>query len=271
MATSMRGQPDGVATSSSTGPRCATRSTSRWSRRCTASSTTWARRDDVRAWCSRGAGGKAFAGGADIAELRERTPPRGVLRRQPHAVPEAGGFSPADDRGDRGLCAGRRPRAGAGAAICAWRRRAAKVGLPEVDAGHLPGGGRHLAAAAVGGAGPREGLVFTGRILEAAEATQLGPLRAARREPTRWPRRSSWPREIAANAPLAVQVAKVSLNTLARGEATRRGRAARPGAAVRLAREARADDGVSREANEEVAGLCRCYRPPAVQRERTQP
>ena len=93
----------------------------------------------------------------------------------------------------------------------------AKLGLPEVTLGIYPAAGGTWRLPRVVGLGRAKDLVFTGRIVDAVEANGWGlferfvdtdALSAA----------LVVARQIAANAPLAVQVAKVSLNTLARGD-----------------------------------------------------
>ena len=91
--------------------------------------------------------------------------------------------------------------------------RTRKVGLPEVTLGIYPAGGRHLAAAAPRGAGPGE----RAGVHRAASST---PRRRTRwgcssgwwTKARPWTRRRTWRRRSPRNAPLAVQVAKVSLN-----------------------------------------------------------
>jgi enoyl-CoA hydratase/carnithine racemase len=96
--------------------------------------------------------------------------------------------------------------------------KAAKVGLPEVTLGIYPAAGGTWRLPRIVGMGRAKELVFTGRIADAAEADGWGlferfveadALKAA----------FELAAQIALNSPLAVQVAKVSLNGIARGDA----------------------------------------------------
>ena len=94
--------------------------------------------------------------------------------------------------------------------------KTAKVGLPEVTLGIYPAAGGTWRLPKVVGMGRAKDLVFTGRVVDADEAFSWGlferlvdsdALAEAKRVAA----------TIAANAPLAVQVAKVSLNTGGKG------------------------------------------------------
>jgi enoyl-CoA hydratase len=175
----------------------------------------WATRDEVRAVVISGAGGKAFASGADIAELRERT-----HREALHGVNQVL-FQQVEDFPRPTLAAIDGHALGGGlelALACDLRiaSRAAKIGLPEVTLGVHPSAGGTWRLPRVVGLGRAKDLILTGRIVDAAEATGWGlferlvdadALAAA----------FDVAAQIAANAPLAVQIAKLSLNALARG------------------------------------------------------
>lgn len=178
----------------------------------------WARRDDVKVVVLSGAGGKAFAGGADIAELRERTHKEAFYGVNQTLFQKLEDFPRPTIAAIDGYALG----GGLELALACDLRVAsmtAKVGLPEVTLGIYPAaGGTHRLPRMVGLGFAKE-MVFTGRIVEALEAANRGiverlvetdALKAA----------FELAEAIAKNAPLAVQVAKVSLNTLARGEST---------------------------------------------------
>jgi len=178
----------------------------------------WARRDDVRSVVLSGAGGKAFAGGADIAELRERTHKEAFWGVNQTLFQKLEDFPRPTIAAIDGYALG----GGLELALACDLRvasKTAKIGLPEVTLGIYPAAGGTHRLPRVIGLGRAKELVFTGRIVEASEAAQWGlferfveadALRAA----------LELAAQIAANAPLAVQVAKVSLNSLARGEST---------------------------------------------------
>ena len=178
----------------------------------------WARRDDVRAVVFSGAGGKAFAGGADIAELRERTHKEGFYGVNQTLFQKVEDFPRPTVAALDGWALG----GGLELALACDLRvasKTAKVGLPEVTLGIYPAAGGTHRLPRVVGLGRAKELVFTGRIVDATEAAGWGlferfvesdALKAA----------FELAEQIAKNAPLAVQVAKVSLNTLARGEST---------------------------------------------------
>lgn len=174
----------------------------------------WAERDDLRAVIISGAGGKAFAGGADIAELKERTHREaffGINQRL---------FQKLEDFPRPVIAAIDGYALGGGlelALACDLRvaSRGAKVGTPEVSLGIFPGAGGTWRLPRLIGLGRAKELVFTGRVLDADEAFALGlferlvdidALGSARELAA----------QIARNDALAVQVAKVSLNALAR-------------------------------------------------------
>lgn len=175
----------------------------------------WATDHRVKVVILSGAGGKAFAGGADIGELRERT------HSEAFFAVNGTMFQKVEDFPRPVIAAIDGYALGGGlelALACDLRvaSKSAKVGLPEVTLGIYPAAGGTWRLPRVVGLGRARDLVYTGRILGADEAYALGlferlvetdALGAAR----------ALAAEIAANDPLAVQVAKVSLNTLARG------------------------------------------------------
>jgi enoyl-CoA hydratase len=178
----------------------------------------WARRDEVRAVVFSGAGGKAFAGGADIAELRERT------HREAFYGVNQTLFQKVEDFPRPTIAAIDGYALGGGlelALACDLRvaSRGAKVGLPEVTLGIYPAAGGTHRLPRVVGLGRAKELVFTGRIVEAAEAAPWGLFERIV-EADALTAALELAAQMAQNAPLAVQVAKVSLNALARGDST---------------------------------------------------
>lgn len=174
----------------------------------------WAERDELRAVVLSGAGGKAFAGGADIAELKERTHREaffGINQRL---------FQKLEDFPRPVIAAIDGYALGGGlelALSCDLRvaSKSAKVGMPEVSLGIFPGAGGTWRLPRVVGFGHAKELIFTGRILDAEEAFSYG-LFERLVDTDALSIAKDIAQQIAKNSPLAVQVAKVSLNALAR-------------------------------------------------------
>jgi enoyl-CoA hydratase len=175
---------------------------------------SWAERDDLRAVVLSGAGGKAFAGGADIAELKDRTHREaffGINQRL---------FQKLEDFPRPVIAAIDGYALGGGlelALSCDLRvaSKSAKVGMPEVSLGIFPGAGGTWRLPRVVGFGHAKELIFTGRILDAEEAFSYG-LFERLVDTDALSIAKDIAQQIAKNSPLAVQVAKVSLNALAR-------------------------------------------------------
>ena len=174
----------------------------------------WSERDDLRAVVVSGAGGKAFAGGADIAELKERTHREaffGINQRL---------FQKLEDFPRPVIAAIDGYALGGGlelALACDLRvaSKGAKVGMPEVSLGIFPGAGGTWRLPRVVGLGHAKELIFTGRILDADEAFAYGLFeRLVDTDALSIARDIA--QQIARNSALAVQVAKVSLNAMAR-------------------------------------------------------
>ncbi|MCA2977204.1 MAG: enoyl-CoA hydratase/isomerase family protein [Myxococcaceae bacterium] len=174
----------------------------------------WRERDEVRAVVVSGAGGKAFASGADIAELKART------HREAFFGLNQALFQKLEDFPRPTLAAIDGFALGGGlelALACDLRvaSRAAKLGLPEVSLGLFPGAGGTWRLPRVVGLGRAKELVFTGRLIGADEAFALGLVERLVDDDAR-AAAFALAREIAQHSPLAVQVAKVSLNAHAR-------------------------------------------------------
>lgn len=89
---------------------------------------------------------------------------------------------------------------------------AATVGLPEVGLGILPGGGGTQRLAHVAGAGVAKDLIFTGRAVDAEEAADLGIVNRVYDADEFDDSVHELAKTIAANAPLALRLAKESIN-----------------------------------------------------------
>ncbi len=175
----------------------------------------WAGRDDLSVLVLSGAGGKAFAGGADIAELRERT------HREAFFGLNATLFQKLEDFPRPTIAAIDGYALGGGlelALACDLRvaSKSAKVGLPETSLGIYPAAGGTWRLPRLVGLGRARDLVFTGRLLDADEAYAIG-LFERLVEADALTAAQTLAAQIARNAPLALQVAKVSLNAMARG------------------------------------------------------
>jgi enoyl-CoA hydratase len=173
-------------------------------------------RDDVRALVLSGAGGKAFASGADIAELRERA------HREALQGINATLFQKLEDFPRAVIAAIEGYALGGGlelALACDLRvgSKDAKVGLPETSLGIFPGAGGTWRLPRLVGLGRAKELVFTGRILSGEEAHALGLFERLCEPGQAVPCALELAKEIVTNAPLAVRVAKIALNSAAKG------------------------------------------------------
>jgi len=173
-------------------------------------------REDVRAVVISGAGGKSFASGADIAELRERTHREAFLAINGTLFQKLEEFARPTIAAIEGYALG----GGLELALACDLRvasKTAKVGLPETTLGIYPAAGGTWRLPRLIGIGRAKELVFTGRIVEAAEAFSMGIFERLCEPGEAMAEAMDLAGTIARNAPLALQVAKLSLNLVGRG------------------------------------------------------
>jgi len=132
--------------------------------------------DSIRVVIITGAGDKAFISGADITELKDATPPEmeqfaNTIGQQLYADIES--LEIPVIAMINGFCLG----AGCELAMSCDIRIAsenAKLGQPETNVGIIPGGGGTQRLPRLVGWGRAKELVYTGRIIDAAEAFRIG-------------------------------------------------------------------------------------------------
>jgi enoyl-CoA hydratase len=168
-------------------------------------------RGDVRVLILTGAGEKAFVSGADIAELRERG------RMDAFAKINSGLFRQVEALPFPTIAAIRGFALGGGcelALACDLRvcGESSKLGQPEVSLGILPGAGACYRLPRLIGVGAARDLIFTGRIIDAREAKELGLVNRVVPDAEVLEVARGLAREIAKNSALAVRLAKATLN-----------------------------------------------------------
>lgn len=169
-----------------------------------------------------GAGEKAFVAGADIAELRDRRAPEAFDRVNQHLFRRVAELPMPTIAAVRGWALG----GGCELALSCDLRVAApsaKFGQPEVGLGIIPGAGATHRLARLVGLGKARELIFTGEIIDAEHALEIGlvnhlaPTDDELLEFTR-----AFAAKIAKNSPTAVRLAKIAVNhALDPGEAGR--------------------------------------------------
>jgi enoyl-CoA hydratase len=161
-----------------------------------------------------GSGFKAFVAGADIAEMRELGP------MQAQALAEMGGNLAAAIEGSAKpyIAAVNGFALGGGlelALACdfVYAARTAKLGLPEVKLGVIPGfGGTQRLPRRVGPAKAKE-MIFTGEMIDAEEALRIGLVDAVHAPEALMGEVAKAAARIARNGPLAVAEAKRLVHT----------------------------------------------------------
>lgn len=174
-------------------------------------------RQDVRVLVLRGAGEKAFAAGADIADLYGRTSREALLAINGRLFQAVEGFPLPTIAAVRGYALG----GGLELALaCDLRIVAddAKLGLPEVSLGIFPAAGGTRRLPRLVGDGLARELVFTGRTLGAEEALRMGLVNRVVPAGRLQEEARALALEIAKNGELALRMAKLSLLASAKGE-----------------------------------------------------
>ncbi len=175
-----------------------------------------ASRGDVRALVLQGAGGKAFAAGADIADLQRRGSREALLSINARLFQAVEEFPVPTVAALRGWALG----GGLELALACDIRIAAddaKLGLPEVTLGIFPAaGGTRRLPRLVGDGWARE-LVFTGRQLGALEAERIGLVNRVVPAERLEEEALALARQIAQNDDLALRMAKLALLATAHG------------------------------------------------------
>ncbi|MBI2921649.1 MAG: enoyl-CoA hydratase/isomerase family protein [Planctomycetes bacterium] len=158
-----------------------------------------------------GAGDKAFAGGADIAQLRDRN------REDALKGINTGLFRRVEDFPAPVIAAIRGFALGGGcelAMACDLRiaGESAKFGQPEVGLGIIAGAGGTYRLARLVGAGRAKELLYTGRIIDAREAERIGLVNRVVADAEVLNEAKKTAAEIMKNAGLAVRLTKWAVN-----------------------------------------------------------
>ncbi len=158
-----------------------------------------------------GAGGKAFASGADIKLLLERRAHHGFAAINQSLFRRIEELPVPTIAAIEGFALG----GGCELALACDLRVAgdtAKLGQPEVSLGILPGaGGTQRLARLVGPARAKQ-LIFTAQLIDAAEASRIGLVNEVVPAGTALARAKAIAGQIQANSALAVRLAKIAMN-----------------------------------------------------------
>ena len=165
--------------------------------------------DEARVVVITGAGDKAFVAGADISEMRDLGP------MQAEALAEMGGNLAAAIEGSAKpyIAAVNGFALGGGLELALacdfiYAARNARLGLPEVKLGVIPGfGGTQRLPRRVGPAKAKE-MIFTGEMIDAEEALRIGLVDAVHAPEALLGEVAKTAARIAKNGPLAVAEAK---------------------------------------------------------------
>jgi enoyl-CoA hydratase len=171
--------------------------------------------ESVAALVLTGAGDQAFAAGADIAQLRERTS-RDALQAINSSI-----FQRLEEFPAPVIAAVRGYALGGGcelAIACDLRvlGSSAKLGQPEVKLGIIPAAGGTYRLPRLVGLGRARELIYTGRMVDADEALRIGLANLVVPDAEVVDRALALAGEIAKNGRLAVRGAKRALNALSR-------------------------------------------------------
>jgi enoyl-CoA hydratase len=174
---------------------------------------------DLAAVIVTGAGDKAFAAGADIAQLRERKAAQALAAINSAICKRIEEFAVPTIAAIKGFALG----GGCELAIACDLRVAgdsAKMGQPEVKLGIIPGAGGTYRLPRLLGLGRARELIFTGRVIDAQECLRIGLVNSVVPDDKVLDAAFALAAEIAGNGRLAVRMAKLALNGIARpGEA----------------------------------------------------
>jgi enoyl-CoA hydratase len=162
-----------------------------------------------------GSGEKAFAAGADIAQLEQRTAKDALTAINSTLFKRIEDFPVPIIAAIRGWCLG----GGCELAMACDLRvagRSARLGQPEVSLGIIPAAGGTYRLPRLVGLGRARELIYTGRILDAEEAERIGLVNRVVADENVLDEALKLASEIAHNGPTAVRLAKTTMNALAR-------------------------------------------------------
>ena len=168
---------------------------------------------EIRAIILTGAGNRAFSAGADIEEMRAKTPAEALeFSRLGQAVCDA-----IEDTPQPVIAAINGYALGGGSELalaCDIRIAAdnAQFGQPEVVLGILPGWGATQRLPRVVGAGLAKDLILTGRRIKAEEALRIGLVSAVYPQEQLLDEARKLATQIAGNGPIGVRFAKDAMN-----------------------------------------------------------
>ncbi|MCA8976748.1 MAG: enoyl-CoA hydratase/isomerase family protein [Planctomycetes bacterium] len=171
--------------------------------------------DDIAALVVTGAGEKAFAAGADIAQLRDRSSADALKAINSGIFNRIEEFPAPVIAAIRGYALG----GGCELAIACDLRvigESARLGQPEVKLGIMPAAGGTYRLPRLVGLGRARELIFTGRMIDADEALRIGLANMVVPDVEVVDRALALAAEIGKNGRLAVRAAKRSLNALSR-------------------------------------------------------
>lgn len=171
----------------------------------------WRYDDDVRAVIFTGAGEKSFAAGADIAQLQKRTMIEALMPNMTATYRKIEEYEKPTIAAINGFALG----GGLELALACDIRVAsvnAKLGLPELNLGIMPGAGGTQRLSRIVGKGRAMELVLTGDIIGAEQAERIGLISRAVPLEELLPATNEYARKIAGKGPLAVRLAKAVIN-----------------------------------------------------------
>ncbi|MDF2681771.1 MAG: enoyl-CoA hydratase [Brevibacillus sp.] len=167
----------------------------------------WRHDEDVRAVIFTGAGEKSFAAGADIAQLQKRTMIDALLPNMTATYRKIEEYEKPTIAAINGFALG----GGLELALACDIRIAAlnaKLGLPELNLGIMPGAGGTQRLSRIIGKGRAMELILTGEIITAERAEQIGLISRAVPQEELLPVANEYASKIATKGPLAVRLAK---------------------------------------------------------------